>query len=163
MNVYLKMNDIKLNGSEKNIDLYDNIRYLYPKKNTIMDGEFTKILYSKDYVTMNGLYIYIPFSITPKKNSENIHTRNINICNNQNQILMHDLKHIENLLLQNYRQYNKINKMFELVLAKQLATGQIRVYHESNNKYKNNKYVIKISGIWETASKIGLTYKILEL
>ena len=46
MNVYLKMNDIKLNGSEKNIDLYDNIRYLYPKKNTIMDGEFTKILYS---------------------------------------------------------------------------------------------------------------------
>ena len=28
---------------------------------------------------------------------------------------------------------------------------------------RENKYVIKISGIWETSSKIGLTYKILEL
>jgi len=65
--------------------------------------------------------------------------------------------------LQNYKQYNKINKTFELVLGKQLSTGQIRVYHESHNKNKNNKYVIKISGIWETRDKIGLTYKILEL
>ena len=163
MNVYLKLNDIKLHNSEKSIELYDNIRYLYPKKNTIMEGEFTKILYSKNYVTMNGLYIYIPFTILERKTNDNIHTRNINIHNSHNQSIMHDLKNIEKQLLQNYKQYNKINKTFELVLGKQLSTGQIRVYHESHNKNKNNKYVIKISGIWETRDKIGLTYKILEL
>ena len=58
MNVYLKLNDIKLNP-EKQIDLYDNIRYLYPKKNTIMDGEFTKILYSKNYLFQIKIYVTI--------------------------------------------------------------------------------------------------------
>ena len=56
MNVYLSINDIKKNNNGE-IDLRD-IRYLYPKKNTIMDGEFTKILFSKEYVTMNGLYFF---------------------------------------------------------------------------------------------------------
>ena len=71
MNIYLKLSDVKINNSERNIELYDNIRYLYPKKNTIMDGEFTKILYSKEYVTMNGLYLYIPFTIIERKNNDN--------------------------------------------------------------------------------------------
>jgi hypothetical protein len=83
--------------------------------------------------------------------------------NKQNLSIIHDLKTIEKLLLQNYKQYNKIDKQFEFVLSKQLATGQIRVYHENNHKQKFNNYVIKISGIWETSHKIGLTYKILEL
>lgn len=163
MNVYLKINDIKLNVSEKKFELYDNIRYLYPKKNTIMDGEFTKILYSKNYVTMNGLYLYIPLSNIEKKNGENIHTRNINMNSKNNQNIINDLKTIEKSLLQNYKEYNNIDTNFELVLSKQLSSGQIRVYHESNHKQKNNKYVIKISGIWETSHKIGLTFKILEL
>tara|TARA_E500000178_G_scaffold329200_1_gene359880 strand:+ start:522 stop:1010 length:489 start_codon:yes stop_codon:yes gene_type:complete len=162
MNVYLKLNDIKLNP-EKHIDLYDNIRYLYPKKNTIMDGEFTKILYSKNYVTMNGLYLYIPLSVSERKNVENIHCRYMNMNNKQNLSIIHDLKTIEKVLLQNYKQYNNTDKHFELVLSKQLATGQIRVYHENSHKQKINNYVIKISGIWETSNKIGLTYKILEL
>ena len=163
MNIYLKLSDVKINNSERNIELYDNIRYLYPKKNTIMDGEFTKILYSKEYVTMNGLYLYIPFTIIERKNNDNSHSRIINMNSKQNQSIIHDLKTIENALLQNYKQYNKIDKNFELVLCKQLSSGQMRVYHESSHKQKNNNYVIKISGIWETSHKIGLTYKILEL
>ena len=163
MNVYLKLSDIKLNNSDKNIELYDNIRYLYPKKNTIMDGEFTKILYSKKYVTMNGLYLYIPFSIHERKSNDNSHTRNLNMNHKQNQSIVHDLKNIEKQLLNHYKQYNNIDKSFELILLKQLSSGQIRVYHENSNKQKNNSYVIKISGIWETSYKIGLTYKILEL
>ena len=61
MNIYLNINDVK--DSFKNINVYDNIRYLYPKKNTIMEGEFTKILYSKEYVTLNGLYLCFTLAI----------------------------------------------------------------------------------------------------
>ena len=161
MNVYLSINDIKKNNSE--IDLRDYIRYLYPKKNTIMDGEFTKILFSKEYVTMNGLYFFLPVQIDTKKSIENSHIRFLTLHNKQNIQLINDLKNIEQNLLTNYSNYYRINKGFEFTLAKQLYTNQIRVYHEHNSKHKKNKYVIKISGIWETSSKIGLTYKILEL
>ena len=37
MNVYLSINDIKKNNNCE-IDLRDYIRYLYPKKNTIIGG-----------------------------------------------------------------------------------------------------------------------------
>ena len=59
MNIYLNFCDIK-NNLNNTIDLRDNIRYLYPKKNTVMNGEFTKILFSRNIVTMNGLYLYLP-------------------------------------------------------------------------------------------------------
>ena len=51
----------------------------------------------------------------------------------------------------------------QLILQKQLITNQLRVYHDKPYSKKLNKYVIKISGIWETNNKIGLTYKIMEL
>ena len=162
MNVYLSINDIKKNNNCE-IDLRDYIRYLYPKKNTIMDGEFTKILFSKEYVTMNGLYLFLPVQIDNKKSIENSHIRFLTCHNKQNVQLINDLRSIERSLLTNYSNYYRINKGFEFILAKQLSTNQIRVYHDHNSKHKKNKYVIKISGIWETSSKIGLTYKILEL
>ena len=109
------------------------------------------------------MYLYIPLLVSEKKNNENVHSRYMNMSNKQNLSIIHDLKTIEKLLLQNYKQYNNINKHFEFVLSKQLSSGQIRVYHENNHKQKINNYVIKISGIWETSNKIGLTYKILEL
>ena len=157
MNIYINLSDIKENN---NINLYDNIRYLYPKKNTIMDGEFTKILYSKSNVTLNGLYIYIPINI--EKTNSDSHVRSISNTSN-NITLIQDLKNIELYILNNFKSYSKRNKVFETVLSKQLNTNTIRVYHENNNNKKKNKYVIKISGIWETNEKIGLTYKILEL
>ena len=162
MNVYLSINDIKKNNNCE-IDLRDYIRYLYPKKNTIMDGEFTKILFSKEYVTMNGLYLFLPVQIDNKKSIENSHIRFLTCHNKQNVQLINDLRSIERNLLTNYSKYYRINKGFEFILAKQLSTNQIRVYHDHNSKHKKNKYVIKLSGIWETSSKIGLTYKILEL
>lgn len=158
MNIYLNISDVK--DSFKNINIYDNIRYLYPKKNTIMEGEFTKILYSKDYVTLNGLYLYLPINLEKNNNYEN-HVRYI-VNTSNNILLIQDLKNLEINILNNFKTYSKKTKSSELVLAKQLNTGCIRVYHDHKNK-KKNRYVIKISGIWETDQKIGLTFKILEL
>ena len=58
--------------------------------------------------------------------------------------------------------YNRVKKKCDHILMNQLVTNQIRVYRNHDRK-SNNKYVIKISGIWETRDKIGITYKILEL
>ena len=162
MNVYLKLSELKNN--ENFIDLRDSIRYLYPKKNTIMDGEFTKILFSKSSVTMNGIYIYLPL-ITERKVTTNSEIFIRTILNNSiNSQIVEDLKLLENAILIHYKEYTRRSKQLESMLTKQLSTNQIRVYHDNNftNK-KRNFYVIKISGIWETDKKIGLTYKIMEL
>ena len=157
MNVYLHINQVKL---QNNIELHDSIRFLYPKKNTIMNGEFTKILYSKNTVTMNGLYLYIPFKVHDV--NENNHIRHLAINNTQNIQLKQDLQIIEEQLLKNYMEYNQVKKKREYILSNQLIANQIRVYRNHGKKI-SNKYVIKISGIWETRDKIGITYKILEL
>ena len=59
-------------------------------------------------------------------------------------------------------EYNQIKKKCDYILLNQLIANQIRVYR-NHGKKSTNKYVIKISGIWETRDKIGITYKILEL
>jgi hypothetical protein len=157
MNVYLNLHQVKLHN---NIELHDSIRFLYPKKNTIMNGEFTKILFSKNTVTMNGLYLYIPFKVHDV--NENNHIRHLATNNTQNIQLKHDLQIIEEQLLKNYMEYNQIKKKCDYILLNQLIANQIRVYR-NHGKKSTNKYVIKISGIWETRDKIGITYKILEL
>jgi len=157
MNVYLHIHQVK---HQNHIELQDSIRYLYPKKNTIMNGDFTKILFSRNNVTMNGLYFYIPFRVHDM--NDNNHIRYLQTNNTQNIQLKHDLQNIEEQLLKNYMDYNRIKKKCDHILMNQLVTNQIRVYR-NHDKKSNNKYVIKISGIWETRDKIGITYKILEL
>lgn len=157
MNVYLHIHQVK---HQNNIELQDSIRYLYPKKNTIMNGDFTKMLFSRNNVTMNGLYFYIPFKVHDM--NDNNHIRYLQTNNTQNIQLKHDLQNIEDQLLKNYMDYNRVKKKCDHILMNQLVTNQIRVYRNHDRK-SNNKYVIKISGIWETRDKIGITYKILEL
>ena len=128
-----------------------------------MEGEFTKILFSKEYVTMNGIYLHLPFVVDTRKIYENNHIRFLVQNNVQNNNVVSDLKMIEKTLLTNYSDYYKIKKQFEYTLSRQLHSNQIRVYHDISNKSRRTRYVIKISGIWETVDKIGLTFKILEL
>jgi hypothetical protein len=168
MNIYLNFADIK-NTYNNTIDLRDNIRYLYPKKNTVMNGEFTKLLLSKNMVTMNGLYLYLPISVEKKRTANNeVFIRYITNTTS-NMSVVRDLKLLEKALLSHYQEYNKRYKQIEYILDRQLSTNQIRVYHDNNSNSNNNKlmnnnnYVIKISGVWETDSKIGMTYKIMEL
>ena len=164
MNIYLNFSDIK-NNSNNTIDLRDNIRYLYPKQNTVMNGEFTKLLLSKNTVTMNGLYLHLPISVEKKITANNeVFIRYItNTTTNIN--VVRDLKLLEKAVLNHYQEYTKRSKQIEYILDKQLSTNQIGVYHDNNSSKSMNttSYVIKISGIWETDSKIGMTYKIMEL
>jgi len=166
MNIYLKLSEFK--NDKNHIELKDNIRYLYPKKNNIMEGDFTKIMFSKGNITLNGIYLYLPLS-TEKKITSNSEIFIRNILNTSiNCNIVQDLKNLEKSILDHYQSYIMKDRQPDAIIAKQLSSNQIRVYHDNTkcntkcNKKKNN-YVIKISGIWETNRKFGLTYKIMEL
>jgi len=147
MNVYLNLDSV---------DVGNHVRYLYSKKNTIIDGIFTKILFANNYTTMNGLYILLP-NLSVSNLCNNLYTLNPN-----NTALIEKLCTLEHDILKHYCAFNDITKRCDNTLSRQLYSGQIRVYRD-NVIAKSNHFVIKISGVWETDQSVGLTYKINEL
>ncbi len=169
MNLYLNIKDFKPFAM-----LNDNIRFLYAKQNTIIDGKFTKLLYSDDYVIMNGLYFLFPIlcDTSSHNNNNNSNIRYIQNNKQTNIQLIEDFTQLESKILTHYNNYNRCDKDKELSLSKQLQSKQIRVYKENANKPLDGRrpdiksssiYTIKISGVWESFDKIGITYKIIEI
>lgn len=194
-----------------------NVRFLEKKQNIIMPGEFTKIMYSVDILTMNGIYILCPLKCIDKQGvlqnsvvsrpflgSSNKHmiwyqpnsVDNYDLLSYfrafEKQLISQYLKHCEL-----YSMYPNKNKTCVYTLSNQLSTGTIRVSRDfvgedidsiflpkgERGKYTKSDYgsaksangssivstsftpiyAIKISGVWETATEIGITYKFIEM
>lgn len=146
---------------------WNKLYFLEKKSNMIMDGFFTKITYSNEYMTMNGLYFDLPIK---NPNINKIHT-NLYLLqiDNENKPIMQILCEIEKqLLLYYYHYYNIHGKSFSYNLKSQLQNGFIKIYKETNDCFISKKsinpsfFYIKISGIWESQTEIGITFKIIE-
>jgi hypothetical protein len=167
MNIILHTNDVHLS----------QIYFLDKKNNMIMDGVFTKIVYSNRYMTMNGLYIDFPIKnvMTNKIHSKNI----IQLDAIHNKDLFQKLIDIEKQILNYYVQYfselhsgtrfslhekrhSIQNKTIVHTLKNQLQSGSIKYYKEYDSYSKNVSFYMKISGIWENQHEIGITFKLIE-
>lgn len=187
-----------------------SISFLEMKKNNIINGFFSKIIYGDSNITFNGIYIY--FQIIPNhivSYAENVFVKeqesNKNEysifyldSNNFNSNVIDKLSLIEYDIIEYYKELYKINKTSVYQLKTQLKTGNIKIYKNEksivSSKMKDSndfpqiavhhyytdtftnislkeggfrkemkKYLLKISGIWENKSSIGITYKIIEL
>jgi hypothetical protein len=165
MNLLLYINNVNLS----------QIYFLDKKTNIIMDGVFTKILYSNNSMIMNGLYIDFPVKniMTNRINTKNI----IQLDTVNNKDIFQRLIDIEKQLLIYYIQYfsplqsefqtsekrNSIqNKTLVYTLKNQLHNGYMKYYKEYDYYSKPGSFYIKISGIWENQSEIGITFKLIE-
>ena len=131
-----------------------------------MDGIFTKVFFTHECFTLNGIYFYLPlfcqsFEITPQKQEylyfEPTNPKNINIISY--------CKAIENTILQAYTNYKGSNSKKTAIhsIIKQLNCGKCKVQLRNNGKSQTmNSFVLKISGIWETPTEYGVTFKIIE-
>ncbi len=152
MNIVLEIKDI----DPTNIYLMDT------KKNIIMDGSFTKILYTNPYLTMNSIYCITSIEII---NSEiinkNLSTYNI-YCSPE---MIQECYDLEKNIIDFYKQEMGVNKACSYLLYKQLLTYKIKLYKENNITPINviPSIVLKISGLWETENEVGITYKFLEM
>jgi len=50
------------------ITIDNSIRFLDKRNNTIMEGDFTKLVYSDHCITLNGLYVHFPVHIASSPN-----------------------------------------------------------------------------------------------
>ena len=151
MNIILKLNMFNC----------ENIQYLDTKKNIIMDGNFTKIIYSDNNITLNGLYIHCPFII---ERIDNTVQQNI-IFNFDNKDFFNEIIKIETTILEHYKHKNNIISSPQYLLFNQIMNQHIKLYNQNNGLFNhfNIQIVLKISGIWENADYFGLTYKFINM
>jgi len=144
--------------------IFSNIYFLEPKRNIILDGFFTKITYSNELLTMNGLYVIFPVeNITiDKLSNKNIIKFNPYSVNNLH--VIQDFSKIEYRIIEYYKTMNRCNRKTSNLLSKQMYSGKMKVYKEMNmNAEEKKSYVIKISGVWESKEEVGITYKLIEV
>ena len=138
-----------------------NIYYLEPIKNTVIENSnFIRILYSNKLFTLNGLYLYINFKDVSLQNNNNKVRYCINISNNA--FIISFIKQMEIDLLNKIN----INKRKIYKISEQLHTGIIKIINNNFNSVHlsdYNNYILKISGLWESPTEYGLTYKFINI
>jgi hypothetical protein len=145
-----------------------NLFFLDTKKNMIMDGNFTKLLYSNEWFVMNGLYLLFPIEHNYSEKNINKTQIKFNIYSENNQNVIQEFAKMERKILEYYKQTRCINRKISNLFYKQMASGIMKTSREypnqpHMNENENYQYVIKISGVWESRDEIGLTYKLFEV
>jgi len=154
MNITLELNKI----------IISNIYFLEKKKNIIMDGNFTKILYSNSWFTMNGLYVLFPIEVLSIDKNINKSILKFNPYQNNNITIIQEFVKLEQQILEYYVKLNNCKSKLSTNLLRQLYLGTLKIYKDFNlTDNKNLHYMIKISGVWETHENVGITYKVIEV
>ena len=139
-----------------------NKRHLYydePIQNIIMDNsKFIKITYSNELFTLSGVFLSLPLKYIKHEAYYKKIKFTYDITSNENWLTA--IFEIEEAILNKYT----CNKRQKKIIYETLNTGSIKIFSNdevSINNYKS--FILKISGIWETDTEYGVTYKILYL
>jgi len=127
----------------------NNIFFGDPIKNTVMtNSSFIRIFYSEDLFILNGIYVKITV------NNINFKNKFMEDSSNKNTIFF--IQNLEKTVLRLY----KPTKFHSYKIEEQFVYLISKYYNSSINKCN---FYLKISGIWETDSHIGLTYKFIHI
>ena len=119
----------------------NSISFLEMKKNNIINGHFSKIIYSDLNIAFNGLYIY--FQIIPnhiisyidKKECKSEYNIFYLDSNNFNLNIVNKISLIEHDIIEYYKELYKINKTSVYQLKTQLQSGNIKIYKNEQNQF----------------------------
>lgn len=148
----------------EDIDEYNinNVYFADSVENTIMNNSlFIRLIYSSKWFIMNGLYIDFDLNNVVFDKMYNRYKCTFNFERNKD--VCSKLIKYENEILE---KINIRNKTRDLSIAKSLYSENIKVYYDDNininiNNTNRVKFIIKLSGIWETSKSYGITFKIV--
>jgi hypothetical protein len=140
-----------------NVDII-NVSFLEKKDNTIVEGIFSKIIYTDEFITLNGIFIDFPLEFIPMDKMINKNYLFFTLQSNYN--IISKIQELETKLINCYNIEKNICKKNVFNLYNQLISGKIKIYNNTYNS-KSNHIVLKISGLWETTNEIGITYKFI--
>jgi len=148
-----------------------HIQFLDKKRNIVMTGDFTKILYSDEHVSLNGIFIECPLTTQILNKYQNKNTIWFQPYSLNNVNVVKTFCQIERKIIEYYKNYTRCKKTPSYVLYNQLYSGNTKIYRDLSDESmksrqditnSNIKYIIKISGLWESEDTFGITYKFLE-
>ena len=151
-------------------------------KNKVMnEGNFIRVLYSTEQFTLNGIYLLLPFKEVYIEKYYNKYKCSFNVY--QHKHLIEKIAEIENTLLNKihtiqkeeaeevsietekkestvfFNHFHIVEKEPQYKIQDQIKNGTIKIFSDDYPSVKSNLFVLKISGIWETDTQYGLTYK----
>ena len=124
---------------------------------------------------MTGIYLLLPFKDVYIEKYYNKFKCSFNIY--QHKQLVEKIREIENTLLKKFytihnnedscesnsnsksNRYDAFDKEPQYKIQDQLKNGTIKIFSDDYPSIKSNMFILKISGIWETDTQYGLTYK----
>ena len=121
------------------------------KNNIMLNGEFIRIVYSTKHVTMNSIYLNLPFYIK-------------GVCKYYNKCrydieLTSDIEQIKTVEMDIIAMINVNGKIPQYSIYDNLVKGCVKTICEFNDEPKS--LILKMSGIWETDTECGITYKFI--
>lgn len=140
---------LKLNQFED-----DYIFFCEPIKNNIMsDGNFIRILYSSELFTLNGIYLLLKINNIHVEKYYNKYKYIFDI--NAHAEIIEKVKQIEFDILNKF----DLDKIPQYKIYDQLRNGNVKIIADKMERCNN--LLLKISGIWETETEYGITYKFM--
>ena len=113
--------------------ILNNLFMLDTKCNIIMDGNFTKINYSNQWFTMNGLYILFPIEFTTIETNMNKVQMKYNPYLPTNIAIVQDFSKLEYRILEYYKQTRHCSRKISNLLSKQLYSGSIKIFRKMSS------------------------------
>jgi len=133
----------------------NHVFYQDPVKNTLMDNsQFIRLQYCSCTYSMNGVYLYVPIVVEATEKCYNKTRCTFDKAINAN--IVQQLINIEREILFKVMGTKGLHKTVVFRMGEQLDHGNIKVMTKS----KTEAYVLKIFGVWESETEIGLTFKL---
>ena len=143
----------------KTIEQYneDCLFFCEPIKNNVMnEGMFIRLLYSSKNIVLNGIYLLVSITDISCDKYYNKYKCNFNSANHTD--LIERLRIIEETILKKY----KCSKTPSYKIYEQMKAGHIKIFNNVGQEAYCS-FILKISGLWETQTHYGLTYKFVKV
>lgn len=132
------------------------------RNNVINGGNFIRFLYSTHELTMNGLFIQFSLEDTEIEKQFTKYRCNFSVAKHKD--LVSSLSLLEKIILSKHNV--SPTKRMKNQLAEQFSSGSVKLFESPlllENSASCKSYLLKISGIWETDTEFGLTFKFLQV
>jgi hypothetical protein len=149
------------------------------KRNIIMDGLFTKIIYSNEMLAMNGIYFLFPIEQITIETNQNNSFLHYSPYHPSNYLIIQQFMKIENGILEYYKEMNNYKHKTNTLLTKQLFSGNMKIYKEqyqipdsekkklgmfhTTNSYSNNTTNTNTTNNNNTTNTKGQEYFVIKM
>ena len=144
--------------------------YGEPSINTVMDNSnFIRLVYSNKNMVLSSIFLLINMKIIQSEKYFNKYKYTFNTAININEI--HKIIKIERDML---TRVNILGKFPVYRISEQIQSGSIKLFglEFANNEFDiktneehslpENRFIIKLSGLWENETEYGITYKFIK-